>query len=148
SNLTNLLVLSGSPVPGAAFAAWMAAPWAASVIATTLVVGAWYARGLRAATTPAAAPPRPRVGLGLAGTIGAAAALLALEQPALAVLGLGAAATAPHLATRRISARRVIEAIGPARLAGLFGAAVALGALARTWQGPAAFLRSAGSWTV
>ncbi|MFT3772383.1 MAG: ArsB/NhaD family transporter [Minicystis sp.] len=148
SNLTNLLVLSGDPTDGLAFGARMAAPWVASVVVTTIVVGAVYARGLAERGKPAGSAPPLRIGLGIAGTAGAAAALLAMPHPALLVLGLGVIAVAPHVAARRISGRRVIEAVGPATLAGLFGASVALGALARVWTGPAALLRSAGSVTV
>jgi arsenical pump membrane protein len=148
SNLTNLLVLSDAPVAGATFGARMAAPWVASVVVTTLVVGAVYARGLRERGTAAGAPPPLRLGLGLLGTLGAAAALLALPHPALLVLGIGAVAVSPHLGAGRISVRHVHEAVGPATLVGLFGASVALGALARSWSGPAVLLRSAGSVTV
>jgi arsenical pump membrane protein len=148
SNLTNLLVLAESPLPGAVFGARMLAPWVASVVVTTVIVGAWHARGLAAPAKPAEAPPALRFGLGLLGTIGAGIALLAMEHPALPVLAMGAVAVGPALARKRIAPKRVLEAIGPATLIGLFGAATALGALARTWTGPAALLRSAGSFTV
>src|SRR5262245_15940054 len=148
SNLTNLLVLAQSPMPGLTFGARMAAPSIASIVVTTIVVGAVFARSLRARGTTAGAPPPMGFGLGLLGAAGAAVALLALEQPALLVLGLGVLTIAPHVIARRISVRRVLEAVGPATLVGLFGAATALGALARTWQGPAALLRTAGSFTV
>jgi arsenical pump membrane protein len=142
------LVLAQSPMHGLTFGARMAAPSIVSIVVTTLVVGAVFARGLAARGNDAGAPPPLRLGLGLVGTVGAAAALLVLAQPALLVLGLGVIAIAPHVATKRISVRRVLDAVGPATLVGLFGGAVALGALARTWQGPAALLRTAGSFTV
>lgn len=145
SNLTNLLVLSGNPVPGAAFGARMAAPWIASVVMTTLVVGLAFGRALAPRGTPAGAAPPLRMGLGLAGTAGVAAALLALPQPALIALVVGVVAVAPHLAAGRIRARRVLDATDPATLAGLFGASVALGAIARSWSAPASMLRDAGS---
>ncbi|APR75427.1 Arsenic efflux pump protein [Minicystis rosea] len=148
SNLTNLLVLASSPVAGLAFGARMAAPWIASVVVTTIVVGVVYARGLAARGTPAGPAPPLRMGLGLAGTIGAAIALLAMSHPALLVLAIGVIAIAPHLVAGRIPMRRAIDAIGPTTLAGLFGAAVALGTLARTWTGPAAMLRAASGVTV
>jgi arsenical pump membrane protein len=148
SNLTNLLVLSVRPLAGAAFGAAMAAAWLGSVVVTTLVVGAVYRRVLAEPGESAGAPPPLRFGLGAVTSAGAAVALLWLPQPALLVLLLGVLAVAPHLARGRIGARRVGEAVGPSTLIGLFGAATALGALARTWTGPAALLREAGSFTV
>jgi arsenical pump membrane protein len=145
SNLTNLLVLSASPVHGVIFGARMAAPWIAAVIVTTLVVGAVYARGLASRGEQAGEVPKMKLGLGLAGTVGAAAALLALEQPAVLVLALGVAVIAPHVHAGRIALRRVLEAVGPSTLIGLFGASVALGALARSWSGPGAALRAAST---
>lgn len=148
SNLTNLLVLASDPMPGAVFGARMIAPSIASIAVTTIVVGLFFRRELAARSTSSGEHPPVRIGLGLLGTAGCAAALLALAHPALPVLALGLAAIVPRVLAGRVAPRRALDAVGPAMLAGLLGASVALGAIARAWTGPASLLRDAGAWTV
>ncbi len=50
SNLTNLLILSTEHVSGASFFTRMAAPWAAAVTVTMVVVGVAFRRSSRTAT--------------------------------------------------------------------------------------------------
>jgi arsenical pump membrane protein len=71
-----------------------------------------------------------------------AALVLVLRQPALPVLAVGVIA----VAVRRIPMTRINEALGPVVLLGLFGLAVGLGTLARSWDGPDRLIRTAGGW--
>jgi arsenical pump membrane protein len=71
---------------------------------------------------------------------------VALREPALPVLGVGAAAAAAALARRRLTVAAVVRAVGPLTLAALFAASVALGTLARAWDGPAHLVANAGRW--
>jgi arsenical pump membrane protein len=141
SNLTNLIVLRHAHLTGATFATRMLPIALAATFATIaglLVVfrarlahGATPERGgghERAATTTA--------GLGLPAAICAAALTVALGQPALAVLGLGVLCAAVELARGRLRWRAVLRALGPATLFALFALSVALGVLARSWDGP------------
>jgi arsenical pump membrane protein len=181
SNLTNLLVLAGSSVNGAAFAARMAPAWLAAVVATAAVLLLHLARVARrpgsddpacstlAGTSPALPaephrgrnPGRPRdsgdgaspaVGggdplrwsLGGLAAIAAAVLVLAVPAPAVPVLAVGAAAAAVRLRTGRLTAGGVAEAVGPAALAGVYGIAVALGALATRWAAPGRLVARSG----
>jgi len=65
---------------------------------------------------------------------------------ALVVLATGAAVTAVRLGQRRLAWREIGRTVDLAVLAGLFGLAVALGALGRSWSGPAWLLAHASSW--
>jgi arsenical pump membrane protein len=143
SNLTNLLVLAREHVSGALFAARMLPAWVAAVAVTSIVVLAIHRSGAATPVPAEAAPPPPRVGMaGLAATAAVAMLVLLLRQPALPVLVVGVAA----VAVRRVSATHIAEAVGPGVLVGLFGLAVGLGALARSWDGPAHLIRTAGGW--
>jgi arsenical pump membrane protein len=87
-------------------------------------------------------------GIGIAAPAVAAAAglTLALAHPALPVLTVGVLAVAAQVARGRLAASGVLAALGPVVLALLFLASVALGALARVWDGPAQLLAGAGRW--
>jgi arsenical pump membrane protein len=143
SNLTNLLVLAREHVAGALFAARMFPAWVAAVAITAVVVLVIYRLGPPSSGRPEE-PARPqRVGtLGLTATLAVAVLVLVLRQPALPVLAIGVAA----VAIRGLSTRHVNEALGPAVLVGLFGLAVGLGTLARSWDGPSHLIRTAGGW--
>jgi len=151
SNLTNLLVLAGSRVSGAAFAARMAPAWVAAVATTAAVV---LYRLVRAPAPAGAAAfrgdPRrqgdPRLGwsLGAAATLIAAGLVVATRAPALPVLAIGAVAVAVRLRSRRLTGRVVAEAVGPGALAGIYGIAVGLGALAEHWTAPARLVARSG----
>jgi arsenical pump membrane protein len=135
SNLTNLLVLAHEDISGREFAARTAASWVVASALTALLVAAFLRPGRG---NGAGEPQAPlRVGVGLAATGAAAAAVLALSNPALPVLAIGAAA----VALRRIRPRLDLRA--PAVL---FVIAVALGTLARYWHGPARLLAHSDRW--
>jgi arsenical pump membrane protein len=76
----------------------------------------------------------------------AAGLTLAVSRPALPVLGVGALAAGIEIASGKLDARAVVRAVGPAVLAVLFAASVALGTLARAWDAPAQLLAGAGRW--
>jgi arsenical pump membrane protein len=114
----------------------MLLPWIAACAVTALVVGLAFRPG---PGQPAIAATRSvRLGIGAVATIMAAAAVVALTDPAVPVLAIGLVATAaarvrPQLAVRSLSL--------------LFCATVALGAAARHWPGAAVALASSGPWT-
>jgi arsenical pump membrane protein len=136
SNLTNLLV-RGHGTAGATFFAHMWAPAliAAAVTGAGLLV--WVARTARGGAFAVAfdAPFAPRAGT--VGALVAAALVLALAQPALPVLALGAVVGAVTL-----DRRTFLAAVGPFALLGLLAVAVALGTLAREVD----LVLSAGRW--
>jgi arsenical pump membrane protein len=148
SNLTNLLVLAGDPVPGGTFAADLLAPALAATLATAAGVWFLFRRELRAPSQPGlpATPGSGRFGAGVLATAAAAGLTLGLARPALPVLGVGLAAVAYKIATRDLDAPRVVRALGPGVIGLLFAASVGLGVLARVWHGPAALLGGATRW--
>jgi arsenical pump membrane protein len=159
SNLTNLLVLDAhGGGSGASFAAKMfpIAITAALVTAIGIAVlfrGAFANRagagaagdGPAAARAASAGAPSPAVvlGPGLAATIAAVVLVLVLRQPALAVLAVGLLATVVELLRSRISFADVWRVVGPPSLAAAFVLTVALGTLARHWDGPAELIGGA-----
>jgi arsenical pump membrane protein len=145
SNLTNLLVLAGDPLPGATFAAGLLAPALAATLLTAAGLWLLFRRRLRGPRRERSGGASARGGgVGLL-AVGAAAVLtVALAHPALAVLAVGVVAATVQIARRRIDARGVVAAVGPAVLVLLFAASVALGALARIWDWPAQLLAGAG----
>jgi arsenical pump membrane protein len=76
----------------------------------------------------------------------AAVLVLTLRSPAIPVLAVGVVAAAAALARRRVNVRAVADVLGLPVLTGLFGLAVALGAVGRAWSGPADLLTHLGSW--
>jgi arsenical pump membrane protein len=84
--------------------------------------------------------------VGLPAAAAAAALTLGLTRPALPVLGVGVVAVAIEVARGRLELPGVVRAVGPAVLGVLFLASVALGVVAREWEGPAALLAGAGRW--
>jgi arsenical pump membrane protein len=164
SNLTNLIVLGHLHLTGGQFVDRMWLPWLAALLVTAAVVAVGERRSLRAltvrpaaapaapggpaaaATAPdgpaesAAAPGRPVLGTGLVAVLLATVAVVALGSPALPVAAIGAVAVAVRLVQRRVRFAAAVEVLGLPVLAGLFGVAVALGALGRAWAGPATLL--------
>jgi arsenical pump membrane protein len=76
----------------------------------------------------------------------ATAGVIALPAPALPVLLLGLAAAGLRLAQRRVTVAQAREVLSLPVLIGLFGVAVALGALGRAWSGPAALMAHLDGW--
>jgi hypothetical protein len=92
----------------------------------------------RDSATPAYNPPRCE--------LAAAGLTLALHNPAPEVLGVGIAAVAIQLARQRLELPQIKRAVGPLTLTGLFALSIAVGVLARSWNGPARLLTHAGLW--
>jgi len=174
ANLTNLIVLGHLHLSGSRFAGRMALPFLAAVAVTAVLVAfahrkelAVHPLGVRArstsapteACTPLGAradgrPPllRPHLAhppikaLGSASVLAAAVAVLLLRSPALPVAAVGSCAAAVKLSRRRTDIGEIVHVLGPQILLGLFGVAVALGTLGRSWSGPAILLTHLDSW--
>lgn len=147
SNLTNLLILADTPTPGATFATRMLPAWVAAVAVTVAVLVVRYRHRLRPVPRKASGGPLPplRLGAGVFATGAAAALVVALPEPAVPVLLVAAVVVALRLRAGGLRLRQVAEAVDPAALIGLFGLAVAVGAVAGAWDGPARLLDGAGS---
>lgn len=87
--------------------------------------------------------PRLILGPGALATAAAIVLVLLLRQPALAVLAVGLLATAVELARSRVSFATVREVLGLPSLTAAFLLTVALGTLARHWDGPAELIGGA-----
>lgn len=146
SNLTNLIVLSHLPLSGAQFLGRMWLPWVAALVTTAAVVAAAERDALRSRPGELGPARRPVAGAGLAAVGLATVLVVALRDPAIPVLAVGAAAAALRIGQRRRTPRQVAGTLGAPVLAGLFGIAVAVGTLGRCWAGPAALLAHLDSW--
>lgn len=144
SNLTNLLVLARDPLPGSTFAARLWAPALAATLVTAAGICLLFARALGTRSSRPRPIPTRAGGLGVVAVLAAAGLTVGLARPALPVACVGVLAVACELARGRLDLRRVVQAVGPAVLALLFAASVALGTLARHWHGPASLLAGAG----
>ncbi|HEY3944394.1 MAG TPA: SLC13 family permease [Solirubrobacteraceae bacterium] len=147
SNLTNLLVLAHQPISGGTFAARMLPVALAATLATALGVFVLFRRRLRAAASQRSQRASWDVlGLGLPGALAAAILTIALSNPAIPVLAVGLALASIETMRGRLQWREVLRAVGPIVLISLFLVCVALGILARSWDGPAQLLDGAGGW--
>ena len=156
SNLTNLIVLGQLHLSGGEFLSRMVLPWMAAVLITAAVIAVAHRRSLVSGTPVLAseragrqaneardhqAGGRPAVfGVGAVAVIAVTVLVLALRSPALPVAAVGVVAVLIRLATGRIGVDRALEVLGLPVLVGLFGIATALGALGRSWSGPATLL--------
>lgn len=146
SNLTNLIVLGGIHMPGGTFAAHMALPWIAAGLVTAGVV-AWFGRSsLRHRVVADPTSDTPVLGIGILAVVAAIALILALPDPAPEVAAVGVAATAVRLLQGRTTVGSARQVLGLPVLVGLFGLAVALGALGRDWTVPARALSHLDAW--
>ncbi len=160
SNLTNLIVLGHLHLTGGAFLRHMAFPALAAATVTALVVGTLHHRSLRTTIAPVGEPERPIFGLGLLAVVTVTVLVVALHAPALPVVAVGTGAfllrwLVPAFGRSRTTAasasgpttpRHALELLGLPVLVGLFGVAVALGALGRAWNGPATMLAHLNAW--
>ncbi|HEX4434616.1 MAG TPA: SLC13 family permease [Acidimicrobiales bacterium] len=149
SNLTNLIVLGHLHLSGGDFLAHMALPALAAAVVTALVVGALHHRSLRTTVAPTVEPERPVLGVGLVAVIVVTILVVALRAPALPVAAVGVVAFVLRSwqgDDRRASARSALQVLGVPVLVGLFGLAVALGTLGRSWSGPATLLTHLDDW--
>jgi len=152
SNLTNLIVLGHLRLSGARFLGEVAPAWLVSVVVTASVVALSERRSL--ATTVGPVPSRRRARDGARGAFAMAvvsvsavtALVLALRAPALPVAAVGVLAAATVVVSGRVTSARVVQSLGLPVLVGLFGVAVALGTLGRTWSAPSAALAHLDSW--
>jgi arsenical pump membrane protein len=147
SNLTNLLVLDAhGGGSGANFAAEMFPIAITAALVTAIGIAFLFRRSLAAEGMGGAKPgahPEVVLGPGLAATVAAVVLVLVLRQPALAVLAVGLLATAVELVRSRITIADVWRVVGPASLLAAFVLTVALGTLARHWDGPAELIGGA-----
>jgi arsenical pump membrane protein len=157
SNLTNLIVLGHLHLSGGAFLARMAAPALAAAVVTALVVAVFHRHSLRTTITPSADPESVRLGVGLCAVGAVTVLVLVLHDSALPVAAVGAAAVVARwrhplqpksrdAAATSVSPGRALTVLGLPVLVGLFGLAVALGTLGRSWSGPATLLSHVDAW--
>lgn len=146
SNLTNIIVLGHLHLSGRAFFEHMALPGLAAAAVTALVIAAAHRPSLRRTVTISDAQTRPVVGVGLAAVVAVTVLVLVLRSPAVPVLAVGVAAVGLRAWNDAGSRRSAVEVLGAPVLLGLFGLAVALGALGRGWSGPATLLTHLDNW--
>jgi arsenical pump membrane protein len=154
SNLTNLLVLDAhGGASGASFAAKMFPIAITAALVTAVGIAVLFRRALVARPGAGgrgiagadvdAVGPAVVLGAGVLATAAAVVLVLGLSQPALAVLAVGLVGTAVELARRRIDLAAVWRVLGLPSLAAAFVLTVALGTLARHWDGPAELIAGA-----
>jgi arsenical pump membrane protein len=146
SNLTNLIVLGHVHMSGGEFFRRMALAGVASVLVTALVIGLSHHAELRADAAPDDPVARPTLGVGLLAVLAATLLVVLLPNAALPVLGVGLVAICVRLRPWRSAWDGARDVLGLPVLVGLFGIAVALGALGRAWAGPSALLEHLGPW--
>ncbi len=147
SNLTNLIVLGHLHLTGGQFAARMWLPWLGAVLVTAAVVAVAERRTLRVVATGQSEVSRPVLGIGLAAIVAATVLVIVIRSSALPVFVIGGVAAGIRL--RRggeVTPGRIWQVLGVPVLAGLFGAAVALGTLGRAWSGPSELLSHLSGW--
>jgi arsenical pump membrane protein len=149
SNLTNLIVLGHLHLSGGAFFAHMALPALAAAAVTALAVALAHHRALHTTRIATIEPEHPVLGVGLVAVVAVTVLVVVLRSPALPVAAVGLAACALR-ANRdgdgRAAARSAVRILGVPVLLGLFGLAVALGTLGRSWSGPATLLSHLNAW--
>ncbi len=148
SNLTNLIVLGHLHLSGGAFFAHMALAALAAAAVTALVVGAVHQRDLRTTITPRQGHERPVLGVGAVAVVAVTVLVVGLHSPAIpvAVVGVAAVLLRSLRSDSTTSAGAAVRILGIPVLVGLFGLAVALGTLGRSWSGPATLLSHLDAW--
>jgi arsenical pump membrane protein len=146
SNLTNLIVLGHLHLTGGQFAARMWLPWLAAVVATAAVVGWAERNSLRGPSAEPERQRRPVLGVGLAAVLAATVLVITVRSSALPVFAVGVLAAGTRVVQGRARIGQAWSVLGAPVLAGLFGAAVALGTLGRAWSGPAVLLSHLSAW--
>jgi arsenical pump membrane protein len=149
SNLTNLIVLGHLHLSGRAFLAHMALPALAAAAVTALVVGVVHHRGLRTTVVSTTEPERPVLGVGLLAVSVVTVLVVTLRAPALPVAAVGVVAVLLRLRhddRPASSTGAALRILGVPTLVALFGLAVALGTLGRSWSGPATLLAHLDAW--
>jgi arsenical pump membrane protein len=147
SNLTNLIVLGHLHLTGAQFFARMWAPGLAALLVTAGVVVAFEHRALRVHRADPVPPDRPLIGLGLSAVVVATVLVVVLRSPALPVFAVGFVAIGVRVVRGRERIGHAVQVLGLPVLVGLFGVAVALGTLGRSWTAPATLLSHLNAWS-
>jgi arsenical pump membrane protein len=147
SNLTNLLVLDAhGGGSGANFAAEMFPIAITAAVVTAIGIAVLFRRALTTVSTSTGghgAHPEVVLGPGLVATVLAVILVLVLRQPALVVFAVGLIATAVELLRSRVTLADAWRVVGPPSLFVAFLLTVALGTLARHWNGPAELIGGA-----
>jgi arsenical pump membrane protein len=148
SNLTNLIVLDHFHVSGGAYFSHMALAALAAALVTAGVVGVACRRQLATTARATKALEDVTLGVGLLAVVAVTVLVVGLRAPALpvAVVGLAAVVWRSRGFTRHGSLQGAVGVLGLPVLVGLFGLAVALGTLGRTWDGPAIALAHVDAW--
>ncbi len=152
SNLTNLIVLGHLRLSGSRFLGLAAPAWLVSVLVTAAVVAFAERRSLRSPPTAGAGRAlaterdRPALWIGVAAVAAVTVIVLVLRSPALPVAVVGVAAVGARAMSGRASLGRVLPVLGLPVLVGLFGVAVALGTLGRSWSAPSTALGHLDAW--
>jgi arsenical pump membrane protein len=110
------------------------------------VVGVAERRSLRSSVHPVARTEPVVLGLGLVAVVAVIGLVVLLHSPAVPVAAVGVAVVVIRSLTGRNQRRDVLGFLGVPVLVGLFGVAVALGTLGRSWSGPAHLLSRLNPW--
>lgn len=145
SNLTNLIVLGRLHVSGGRFLGHMWLAWIVSLVVTAGVIFLAERRQFALPGDVPAVAPQAIAGLGLGAVTAVSVLVIVLRSPAIPVAAVGVGAIAARLVTHRERSAKVFETLSVPILIGLFGTAVALGTLGRTWSGPASFMAHLGA---
>jgi arsenical pump membrane protein len=146
SNLTNLIVLGHLHLSGGTFLGKMGPAAVAAAVVTAFVVGIANHRVLRTSVSPVVRTERSVFGLGLVAVVLVTGLVLVLRSPALPVAAIGLVAVGVRSFGKKDHPRDVVGALGLPVLIGLFGVAVMLGTLGRSWSGPAVLIAHLNSW--
>lgn len=147
SNLTNILVLTTSPVRSHVFAARMLLPWIASIVVITLVVSIWCWKDLRSQPVGNVTKPPMHWGLGIVGICLAVVLVFTLSSPALPILIAGAVLIcAQVLLVHRLTSNEARSSLNATTLLVLMCVALIFGVVARLWHGPAHLISTLGPW--
>ena len=146
SNLTNVIVLGHLHLSGRSFFDHMAPAGLTAAAVTALVIAAAHHGSLRTTVDVARGDARPVAGVGLLAVVAVTVLVLVLRAPALPVLAVGVVAVLLRASRGAQSPRAAVDVLGLPVLIGLFGLAVALGALGRGWSGPATLLSHLDNW--
>ena len=146
SNLTNLIVLGHLHLSGGVYFRHMALSAIAAALVTALVVGCAEHRALRTRVAPIVGTERPVIGLGLVAVVAVTLLVLVLRSPAPSVAAVGALAVIIRSLKDGGQRRDPLGLLGLPVLIGLFGVAVTLGTLGRSWSGPETLLSHLDAW--
>jgi arsenical pump membrane protein len=151
ANLTNLIVRGDDPIGGGRWLAEIAPAGLAVAVVSAAVLLArdrgtwtWGRRDREAAPSgDAGAPEGPRP-VAVAAILVAGLLIVLLPEPALPVLAVADVVDLADAARGRLRSADAIAAVGPAVLLALFALVVALGWLARVWDGPSGLVADQG----